>query len=710
MPSNTDVRLPTPPKSNGGGDPPRPVPTTSSIAAAAVAASNHHHHNNNKRRHQAQQEEDDKDETTTTTAPAVAAAAANKTTSTSNITTTTTSCPYLDTIQRSFLDFDLEPPTCSVTLQTGPHNIYACLVCGKHFAGRGPQTPAYIHAVEESHYCFVHLSQQQQQQQQQQAIKFYCLPDNYEIIDASLQDIRAALHPTFSENDIAALDQTTTTTTTSTSAAGAAAAATSRDLFGRPYLPGFVGMSNLQTTDCINAVVQALAHVPPLRDYFLRQQTTDSSNYYVDSFSAVGKKKKTKKHKTAAATAAAATTPLFKGAVAVTDAFGQVVRKLWSKDRFKSHVDPHLLIQAISTASSTSSSSSSHKRFAAAGQQVAADEFLAWLLHQLHIGTGGGRSSSIIHQLFQGQIQVTTRRPAATKKTSLPLADVNQDDREGSDEEIIEEEEDATNPNNHGEPPAAEFEETSVNTYFLQLTLDIPEKPLFRDEDGGLVIPQEPLSTVLQKFDGMTFVDALSSSSSSSGGVPQRKRYRLLKLPDYLILHLARFKTNRYSREKNPTIVAFPVKNLDLSAYTFPPEGKATAPTEEQVRKMSVKELKEMLLKYGQVDLVNSTVEKKELVQAAVDFAVTKLPDLLADKYDLVANITHESPADVGREGKVDPLQEGSYKCHVQHRGTKQWYELQDLHVQEIMPQQIGLSESYVLIFERTSVQVKRGL
>ena len=84
---------------------------------------------------------------------------------------------------------------------------------------------------------------------------------------------------------------------------------------------------------------------------------------------------------------------------------------------------------------------------------------------------------------------------------------------------------------------------------------------------------------------------------------------------------------------------------------------------------------------------------------------VRDLPDLLADKYDLVANITHENPADVGREEKVDPLQEGSYKCHVIHRATSQWYEIQDLHVQEIMPQQIGVSESYVLIFRRTGLK-----
>ena len=110
-----------------------------------------------------------------------------------------------------------------------------------------------------------------------------------------------------------------------------------------------------------------------------------------------------------------------------------------------------------------------------------------------------------------------------------------------------------------------------------------------------------------------------------------------------------------------------------------------------------------MLLKYGQSAIVDQIVEKQDLLKTAIDFAVTRLPDLLADKYDLVANITHESPADVGREGKHDPLQEGSYKCHVQHLGTNQWYEMQDLHVEEIMPQQIGLSESYVLVFERKS-------
>jgi U4/U6.U5 tri-snRNP-associated protein 2 len=76
------------------------------------------------------------------------------------------------------------------------------------------------------------------------------------------------------------------------------------------------------------------------------------------------------------------------------------------------------------------------------------------------------------------------------------------------------------------------IEETTTDSHFLQLTLEIPEKPLFRDQDGGLVIPQEPLVTV-----GVTFSDVISRNT----GTAQRRKYALQKLHDYLILHLARF-------------------------------------------------------------------------------------------------------------------------------------------------------------------------
>jgi hypothetical protein len=84
-----------------------------------------------------------------------------------------------------------------------------------------------------------------------------------------------------------------------------------------------------------------------------------------------------------------------------------------------------------------------------------------------------------------------------------------------------------------------------------------------------------------------------------------------------------------------------------------------------------------LLAKHGRDDLSLNVIEKAELVEKAIVFVTKSLPDMLADKYDLVANITHDSPAEVGREGQHDPLQEGSYKCHVQHRAARQWYEMQ---------------------------------
>jgi U4/U6.U5 tri-snRNP-associated protein 2 len=57
--------------------------------------------------------------------------------------------------------------------------------------------------------------------------------------------------------------------------------------------------------------------------------------------------------------------------------------------------------------------------------------------------------------------------------------------------------------------------------------------------------------------------------------------------------------------------------------------------------------------------------------------------------YDLIANISHE-----GKSGKGN----GTYKVHVQHRGKDQWYQIQDLIVEEINAQMIFLSESYIQV------------
>jgi len=565
-------------------------------------------------------------------------------------------------------------------------------------------------------------------------------------MEPSLQDIRLALHPTFTTNQVRELDAQNTELV--------------RDLFGRRYLPGYVGLNNLNKTDYLNCVVQALAHVRPLRDFFLLAPNTcqDDDNDVARRMmlsngdgndvatAATGSTKNGKRKMTSSSSTLSTTTTIpYEQFSPIAKCFSLLLRNMWSPHRFKSNVDPHMLVQAVSVAS--------NKRYHV-GQQAEAGEFLSWLLHQLHVGVGGAivqRSSkkkktkkkkksrsggSIIHETFMGHVEMTTvvtRRKRRGEKAALTMLneggrdaaatasstindtallddDDDDDDRAGSDdEETIERKRQKREIlKSLADETIVEEEETVTETQFLQLTLDIPEKPLFKDDDGGLVIPQEPLVNVLRKFDGVSFSDVLAmhqqTAESNEGGtiVSKKRRYKLKTLPNYLILHLRRFKRNGFFVEKNPTIVMFPVKNFDLSSYVFPEGGRREVPTEDQVRAMSTKELKKLLVDYGRGDVANNVIEKNELLQHCLDFVSNSLPDLLADKYDLVANITHDIPAEVGREGtKHNPLEEGSYRCHVQHKATGQWYEMQDLEVRETMPQLIGVSESYILIFER---------
>ncbi|CAG08463.1 unnamed protein product, partial [Tetraodon nigroviridis] len=144
-------------------------------------------------------------------------------------------CPYLDTINRSVLDFDFEK-LCSISLS---HiNVYACLICGKYFQGRGLKSHAYTHSVQFTHHVFLNLH----------TLKFYCLPDNYEIIDSSLEDITYVLKPTFTKQHIGGLDKQ---------------GKLYRAYDGTTYLPGIVGLNNIKANDYANVVLQAFCNVPP---------------------------------------------------------------------------------------------------------------------------------------------------------------------------------------------------------------------------------------------------------------------------------------------------------------------------------------------------------------------------------------------------------------------------------------------------------------
>jgi len=64
-----------------------------------------------------------------------------------------------------------------------------------------------------------------------------------------------------------------------------------------------------------------------------------------------------------------------------------------------------------------------------------------------------------------------------------------------------------------------------------------------------------------------------------------------------------------------------------------------------------------------------------------------------------VANIRHEAKTE--EEGKRKFAEEGVYKVDVFHKGAEKWFEMQDLHVKETMPQLIAQSEAYIQIYER---------
>lgn len=117
---------------------------------------------------------------------------------------------YLDTINRSVLDFDFEK-LCSITLSN--INVYACLVCGKYYQGRGPKSHAYFHALEVGHHVYVNM----------QTKRVYVLPEGYEVKSKSLDDIKFVVDPQLAREEIVQLDRE---------------AKDAWDLGGKKYRPG----------------------------------------------------------------------------------------------------------------------------------------------------------------------------------------------------------------------------------------------------------------------------------------------------------------------------------------------------------------------------------------------------------------------------------------------------------------------------------------
>ena len=330
---------------------------------------------------------------------------------------------------------------------------------------------------------------------------------------------------------------------------------------------GFVGMNNIKENDYFNVIIQAMAHVPPLRNFFMIENFSQRSE--------------------------------------LIQRFSVLVRKIWNARAFKTHVSPHELLQQVSR--------QSNKRFDLLHQSDPVD-FLSWFLNNMHLALGGSRTkpgTSIIQKVFQGRLKVESQKITAK-------ADVG--DR-------------------------LRFEEAAeVNvdtTRYLMLTLDLPAAPLFQDEMDKNIIPQVPLTSILAKYDGLKAQEALNT----------RKRYRLLHpLPPYLLFHIKRFSINKFVSERNPTIVTFPVRSLDMSPY----------------------------------------VEPNPAIHAPGE----------PIWYDLAANVTHEAvrTRDDSVEGEAERK---VWRVQLPDRAREEWLQIQELFVERVATETLFTKESYLMVWER---------
>jgi U4/U6.U5 tri-snRNP-associated protein 2 len=127
-------------------------------------------------------------------------------------------------------------------------------------------------------------------------------------------------------------------------------------------------------------------------------------------------------------------------------------------------------------------------------------------------------------------------------------------------------------------------------------------------------------------------------------------------LPPYLLLHVKRFSANKFVSERNPTIVTFPAKGLDLSPYVAP---------------------NPKLHSIGEPII-----------------------------YDLVANVTHEAVRvrDDSVEGEAEKK---VWRCQVVDRKGGQWFEMQDLFVEQVSAETLFTKESYLQVWERRRIKGK---
>lgn len=279
------------------------------------------------------------------------------------------SCPYMDTINRSALDFDL-PPICSTSLQS--HNVYICLICGRYLQGRSPSSHAYAHSLQLRHHLYLGLSSE----------SVFCLPDGYRVKDPSFAEIISALHPKFSRTEISGLDTVPVRI---------------RLLDGTFRLRGVVPLDNLQASNYANSIFQLLLHVPPLRDYLLKKYSGKGDDLISET--RISDPENTVQSE-------------------LTKALAKLCAKIWSSSAYRAHVAPHELMQQVSAAS--------RGRFGLLKQEDPV-KFFAWLLNFLVRKDNSRKVSeahlpSVLEKCLKGEMCIESYgESGVSKKSSRPF-------------------------------------------------------------------------------------------------------------------------------------------------------------------------------------------------------------------------------------------------------------------------------------------------
>ncbi|KOB64808.1 U4/U6.U5 tri-snRNP-associated protein 2, partial [Operophtera brumata] len=212
-----------------------------------------------------------------------------------------------------------------------------------------------------------------------------------------------------------------------------------------------------------------------------------------------------------------------------------------------------------------------------------------------------------------------------------------------------------------------EYSEMITESPFLYLTCDLPPTPLFTDEFRENIIPQVNLYQLLSKFNGQ------SSKEYKTYKENFLKRFEITQLPPYLILYIKRFTKNTFFVEKNPTVVNFPVNEGEAQG-----EDDVRAGGEHSARRHT-----------REGHLPGSCAAQTYTTVVRILTPEVKAKHKGKTTYELVGNIVHDGTPE-----------KGTYRAHVLHKPTQQWYEMQDLHVTSVLSQMITLTEAYIQIYE----------